>query len=673
MENRPKIQQQVILGFSFALFALIDAYFFASLDMYSLYILLPGLTISMIFIYGKKHIISIYSGSVIGLVLAGVVLNYDSEYFVLINGLIVPLIYILMGLIFKQSYANKSFYKRESPATYLLFIANASMCSFVGALLFGVFDAIISTDLDIILAFQRQVYTILHSIILITIPLVFLHDGHMKFSQRRMIIKILTMLFFIGSMLYLFSGHFSFFTVNYSILLVIVFYIVFAFLFNYGTLFLSNVSLLIILQVSERELWYTTNLNIRLQSLYATIVVCTFIFIISKEFSLTIKNQNNKLLEANTKISNMFSSTIGLMQLTEYIDQDSTRNKFEYLKKVYDISQTLFDHYDASFLMYKGGNTVNFIDAKGLPISYFEVFTFKSSHFDWASNRPIVYKNPQDNYRVLFGREYLSVKRFLSNVAYDIRVPIQTSESTFGAVVFVKMKDSDNFLSDQEINNIYLFQKMVNSVYNISSLNHKTNTLKDDIVLSLIRTLELFDEYTGSHSEQVADISLKIARKLKLSPEEQSSIYWAGIVHDIGKIGVGEQIVNKKGPLTNIEYDAIKQHPIYGFNILNRSEELSDIALLVKHHHEWFNGNGYPDGLKKHAIPLGSQILSVADAISAMSTVRTSQDVKSKEKIITELQLYSDAQFNPQFAEIAIELLQVGDLDEILYEKDPLA
>lgn len=671
MQNKTKIQQQVIVGIVFGLFALIDAYFFASLDIYSIYILLPGLTISMIYIYGNKHIISQYSGSAIGIIIAGFLLKYNSEFVIVLNGLIVPLIYILLGLMFRQSYSNKNFYKKDSPLTYLLFIANASMSAFVGALMFGIFDAIISAELDIV--FQHQVYTILHSIIIVAIPLIFIHDRHIDSLPNKKLQETITIVLFIGLMVTLFSGNFPFFASNYAILIILISYIIFAFVFNYATLLLSNVSLLIIFQISIHEIWYTTNLDIRLQSLYSTIVLGTFIFIITKEFALTIQNQNVKLAEANMKTSSMFSSTIGLMQLTEYMDQDASKDKYEYLKKVYGISLTLFDQFDASFLMCRNENHVNFIDADGLPLTFFEGYKLKSSHFDWRSKSPVVYKNPQDNYRVIFGREYLSVKRYLSTIEYDIRVPIKTSDSTFGAIIFMKKKAPDNNLSNQEANNIYLFQNMVNTVYNISSLNHKTNTLKDDIVLSLIRTLELFDKYTGTHSEQVADISLKMARRLELSSEKQSSIYWAGIVHDIGKIGVGEKIVNKAGPLTNSEYEAIKQHPIYGYNILNRSDELGDIAILVKHHHEWYNGNGYPDGLKSNEIPIGSQILSVADAISAMSTLRSYQDIKSKDKIIEELQLYSDAQFNPRLAQIAIDLLNEGELDEILYEKDTLA
>ncbi len=176
--------------------------------------------------------------------------------------------------------------------------------------------------------------------------------------------------------------------------------------------------------------------------------------------------------------------------------------------------------------------------------------------------------------------------------------------------------------------------------------------------------MELYDQYTGGHSEDVASLGKLIAEKMKLSDNDIYDIYWAGIVHDIGKIGISSEIINKPSKLTLAEYKQVQQHPIFGFDILNRSSDLKTIAKLVKHHHEWYNGSGYPSGLKSNDIPLGSQILQVADSVSSMATSRSYQKDKSFDEIISELELYKGTQFNPAICEHMIELIKSGVVEK---------
>ena len=202
----------------------------------------------------------------------------------------------------------------------------------------------------------------------------------------------------------------------------------------------------------------------------------------------------------------------------------------------------------------------------------------------------------------------------------------------------------------------------------IWDLNYKNNNLKNDIVLSLIRTLELYDHYTGGHSEEVAYLAGQIASRCALSEKDVYNIYWAGIVHDIGKVGIPSNIINKPEKLTLEEYHQIQDHPVFGYQILKKSEDLQEIALLVKHHHEWWNGEGYPDGIKGDEIPIGAQILAICDAVSTMATKRPYTMVKSSREIIKELKLYSGIQFAPVPAQAMIEFIEDGLLDEFYAE-----
>lgn len=184
--------------------------------------------------------------------------------------------------------------------------------------------------------------------------------------------------------------------------------------------------------------------------------------------------------------------------------------------------------------------------------------------------------------------------------------------------------------------------------------------LKIELVVSLIKTLEYYNQYTSGHSNEVAEISLAIAQRMYLSQQDQYDIYWAGIVHDIGKVGIPISIINKPGRLTNEEFNQVKNHSIFGADILKASSELEHISILVRHHHEWWNGKGYPDGLKEDQIPLGSQILCIADSISVMLGERPYSVKKSLQEVMDELEKYSSIQFSPLPAKAAIDLINEG-------------
>jgi putative nucleotidyltransferase with HDIG domain len=130
------------------------------------------------------------------------------------------------------------------------------------------------------------------------------------------------------------------------------------------------------------------------------------------------------------------------------------------------------------------------------------------------------------------------------------------------------------------------------------------------------------DAYTAEHSEEVAKYALIIADKLGLSRKSKRVLNKAGYLHDIGKIGISESILNKAGRLTTDEYEEIKKHSTIGYEIVSQFPNLNEVAIIVKYHHELLDGSGYPEGLKGGDIPLSAQILGVADVFSALTTDR---------------------------------------------------
>ncbi|MGH4038647.1 MAG: HD domain-containing phosphohydrolase [Sphaerochaeta sp.] len=176
-----------------------------------------------------------------------------------------------------------------------------------------------------------------------------------------------------------------------------------------------------------------------------------------------------------------------------------------------------------------------------------------------------------------------------------------------------------------------------------------------DMVLSLTRLLEIHDEYTKDHSQKVATISKKIATEMGLSESKILQVYYAGLVHDIGKIIIPKEIINKPGKLSDDEYDIVKKHPSYAFEVLSNSKELFSIANIVLQHHERWDGNGYPNGVKIDNIAMEARIIAVADSYDAMTSDRSYRKAFSKKEAIEEIRRNAGKQFDPAIAMLAVD------------------
>lgn len=169
--------------------------------------------------------------------------------------------------------------------------------------------------------------------------------------------------------------------------------------------------------------------------------------------------------------------------------------------------------------------------------------------------------------------------------------------------------------------------------------------------------VETRDFYTADHSRDVRNYAVTIATKMGLSPEEIDAISYASFLHDLGKIGIEERILDKPGKLTAEEFEKISAHSKIGADIVGQIKILKHLAPLILHLHERYDGKGYPDGLKGKNIPLGSRILMVADAFSAMTCDRPYRKALSKEEAIIELKRNSKTQFDPEVVNIFLSIL----------------
>ena len=181
-----------------------------------------------------------------------------------------------------------------------------------------------------------------------------------------------------------------------------------------------------------------------------------------------------------------------------------------------------------------------------------------------------------------------------------------------------------------------------------------------NILQVMAKTLEAKDPYTKFHSENVARYARMIGRRMGLDDDEIELLQIAGILHDFGKIGLKEGLLNKPGALDADEYEIIKRHPLVASAILEPLEELESVIGYIRHHHEFYDGGGYPAGLAGEDIPLGARILMVADAFDAMMSERSYRPSKTKDEAIEELKSCSGAQFDPAVVVAFLEALESG-------------
>ncbi len=188
------------------------------------------------------------------------------------------------------------------------------------------------------------------------------------------------------------------------------------------------------------------------------------------------------------------------------------------------------------------------------------------------------------------------------------------------------------------------------------------------VVHSLADAIDAKDAYTKGHSGRVADYSREIAKRFGYSAERQEEIYMMGLLHDVGKIGVPDEVINKPGKLTDEEFAKIKTHPGRGAKILENIKEMPKLATGARWHHERYDGRGYPDGLAGENIPEEARIIAVADAYDAMTSHRSYRDVIPQEVVKGELEKGSGTQFDPRFAAIMLEIIK-EDVDYKLREQ----
>ena len=264
------------------------------------------------------------------------------------------------------------------------------------------------------------------------------------------------------------------------------------------------------------------------------------------------------------------------------------------------------------------------------------------------------------------GFETLTKLRAEETEIADIPVVFLTSENDtdtekkalkLGAKDFIKKPFIPEILSlrVKQIAELLRLQKRLSD--EVAKKTKENEQLFLNVVSSLAGAIDAKDTYTNGHSSRVAEYAKEIARRYGYNMKEQSDIYIMGLLHDVGKIGVPDSIINKPDKLTEEEYNEIKKHPVIGSQILKNINEMPKLSVGARWHHERYDGTGYPDGLTGEEIPEEARIIAVADSYDAMSSNRSYRNIISQDKIREEIASGSGTQFDPRFAEIMLKMI----------------
>lgn len=190
------------------------------------------------------------------------------------------------------------------------------------------------------------------------------------------------------------------------------------------------------------------------------------------------------------------------------------------------------------------------------------------------------------------------------------------------------------------------------------SLYIQAKTQYIQTVDALMRAMEARDKYTEGHSQRVSELSVKIAKQLKYNDWKIEDLKIAALLHDVGKIGIDDNILNKPGRLSEEEFNIIKSHPDLGYNILRNIKNLENIIPIVRNHHERYDGKGYPDGKKGEELNLDVFIVQLADSIDAMATDRPYRKAMNEDQILSEIKKHSGTQFHPKIVDAYLGVLE---------------
>ena len=374
-----------------------------------------------------------------------------------------------------------------------------------------------------------------------------------------------------------------------------------------------------------------------------------------------LEANNLELERSNQEIQSLANDLQQIIFLTSRMAR-AARNKDEhFLHELLEMLLVMLPKADFGSISVIEGDKWRFVHAVGHDIQLLKSLDLQVSHMFW-SDRPLVVENVMetDKNQKIPQETYEKLLRATQPTQTSLIARLTLGNERLGSIALDIREGSDARYNKEDSQIVDAFANVASAFIAMQKYMITQGKFQKDLLLSMIKILEIYDPYTRGHSENVAQLSSRLAEKLGWSKDEISRVYWTGLVHDIGKILVPPSILTKTGRLSEEEFEKIQQHPVWGAQVLQTSDELRDIVQAVRHHHEKWDGSGYPDGLVGEEIPIVSRLISVADAFDAMTSDRPYRKALPLEIAKQELMKYSGTQFDQDMVVVFLQVLEEG-------------
>ncbi len=438
-----------------------------------------------------------------------------------------------------------------------------------------------------------------------------------------------------------------------NLYLFILFFLTAALLFSYKAIVFLTLVVVVMLR------WQYVMATTAESFLFTSITLLSFVYIstittiLLKRFKDLRFSQTLELKETTEALDNMLEYLRGFLSLSkDILTQNKSRDVFA--RRTFEIATLLFDA-DHFFSYFDNEGILSMVKARNYPIKNIPFLYDLHDANRIRKEDTIFHDDVHKDLKNRYGEEFASSH---ANGLSTFSRAYMVFSFTPQVFYVIGLDYTEKTLDESEMRRMDDFTKILNKLFEKNYATSYALELKDDTILTFVRALDLYDRYTKGHSEDVAKLSQSVAEHLNLSGDARKNMYFAGLLHDIGKLGVPYDILNKEDKLDQEEYRTVKQHVDHGFEILKNFKGMRPIATMIRHHHEWWNGQGYPQGLKGDDISTGGQILAAADAVATMATDRPYQKRRSKEEIIEELQRYKGTQFSPLAVDAIVYVLE---------------
>ena len=406
-------------------------------------------------------------------------------------------------------------------------------------------------------------------------------------------------------------------------------------------------------------LFTTTNILI---SLLFLVVLCLmlYIFLQKKRFIYKINKLKYKLNIAEKKLQintiNIDRLILVLSGIHNFgIAVTGVSEKEELANICVETACSILHSDRASLLLLNSENKLYMVATKGLPEQIKKDIQIKPGEGiagQVAKTGKYIFVEDIEN-DTRFSRTDTS-KRY--NSKSFISIPLKVKNKVIGVLNITSSKNRQRF-KDKDLKLIMLLADQFAMKFDNIELFNNLQSFYFEMIQALARAIDAKDAYTYDHADRTRKYAKKIALRMNLPSSIIKNIEFAALMHDIGKIGISDNILLKKEHLTVEETEAIKKHSVIGYNILEPVQFLKSVAPMVLYHQEWYNGKGYPEGLEKEEIPLGARIISVIDSYDAMTSDRPYRKAMSQEKAVSELKKGAEIQFDPKVVNIFSDIL----------------